>query len=542
MSSTLRSPLRSRLRPSLSSLRRSLRRSLSTVVGTAANSPLHSPLTDAAPSSLRSESTESSDSSQMKRAVAAAIPEKRAALQSLRRDHAAVPLDTLTVGSVLGGMRGARALFWGGTTLSPEQGIRFHGLSIEQCQAQLPGPEILGEGAGESSPGESADALSPSPQFLPESMLWLLMTGRPPSPAEALSVTRLLNERIESQGGALPPEVSRAMRALPRDLHPMTQLSVGLSVLQRNSQFARAYEQGKLGKADYWAPTYEDAITLIANLPLLAGEVYSTVQAQATGTTPQPLGQWRADRDWSYNLCSLLGYTADSANIRGLTAEQQRDFVALMRLYTGIHADHEGGNVSAHTTHLVGSALADPFLAYAAGANGLAGPLHGLAAQEVVRFLESLQRQLGGEKVTDSLLSDQLWALLRAGQVIPGYGHAVLRRADPRFTAMLRFAQARPAEFGADPHVQLMVRLSRVAPAVLREHGRCNNPHPNVDAASGILFHHYGVRELLFFTVIFACSRALGPLAQLVWDRAYGLPIERPKSVDLGQLMKLARG
>jgi hypothetical protein len=48
-----------------------------------------------------------------------------------------------------------------------------------------------------------------------------------------------------------------------------------------------------------------------------------------------------------------------------------------------MHADHEGGNVSAHTVHLVGSALSDPYLSLAAGMNGLAGPLHGLANQEV---------------------------------------------------------------------------------------------------------------------------------------------------------------
>lgn len=46
-------------------------------------------------------------------------------------------------------------------------------------------------------------------------------------------------------------------------------------------------------------------------------------------------------------------------------------------------SDHEGGNVSAHTVHLVGSALSDPYLSFAAGLNGLAGPLHGLANQEV---------------------------------------------------------------------------------------------------------------------------------------------------------------
>ena len=464
----------------------------------------------------------------MKNAVSAAIPARRASLASLKQ-HAGTPLDTITVGSVLGGMRGNRSMFWAGTTLSPTEGIKFHGLTIEQCQAQMPGPGMPG-GEGLDSP----------PTFLPESMLWLLMTGSVPTSVETQSVTRLLNERIESQGGQLPRHVSRALASLPRDLHPMTQLAVGVALLQRDSQFARQYEAGTLSKAEYWAPTYDDSITLVANLPLLAGAVYSNVLGReagaGAGAEAPPLGNWRPDRDWSYNLCSLLGMTADSQNRHDLTPCQQADFVELMRLYTGIHADHEGGNVSAHATHLVGSALADPFLSYAAGLTGLAGPLHGLAAQEVVRFLQAAPESV---RESDSALHDYLWELLRGGHVVPGYGHAVLRRPDPRFSAMLRFAQERPHEFSGDPLVQLMVRLSHVAPGVLREHGKCQNPHPNVDAASGILFYHYGVRELLFFTVIFGCSRALGPLAQLVWDRAYGMPIERCKSIDEAGLRKL---
>jgi citrate synthase len=65
-------------------------------------------------------------------------------------------------------------------------------------------------------------------------------------------------------------------------------------------------------------------------------------------------------------------------------------FTELMRLYLTIHSDHEGGNVSAHATHLVGSALSDPYLSFAAGMCGLAGPLHGLANQEVLVFLSKV--------------------------------------------------------------------------------------------------------------------------------------------------------
>lgn len=64
------------------------------------------------------------------------------------------------------------------------------------------------------------------------------------------------------------------------------------------------------------------------------------------------------------------------------------------------------------------------------------------------------------------------------------------------------------------------------------------NPHPNVDSASGVLFHHYGINQDLYYTVTFGVSRGLGPLAQLIWDRALGLPIERPKSLSMEAMIK----
>lgn len=69
-----------------------------------------------------------------------------------------------------------------------------------------------------------------------------------------------------------------------------------------------------------------------------------------------------------------------------------------MRGYLSIHADHEGGNVSAHTAHLVGSALSDPYLSYSAALNGLAGPLHGLANQECLKWLMELKEYHKGQR------------------------------------------------------------------------------------------------------------------------------------------------
>lgn len=166
--------------------------------------------------------------------------------------------------------------------------------------------------------------------------------------------------------------------------------------------------------------------------------------------------------------------------------------------YLALHGDHKGGNVSAHATHLVGSALSDPFLSYSAGLLGLANPLHGLAAQEVLRWILVMQDKIG----------------TKSDRVVPAYGHGVLRKPDPRFGALMEFADTRP-DVLANPVFQLVKKSSEIAPGVLTGHGKTKNPHPNVDAASCVLFHHYGFHQPLYYTVTFGVSRALGPLAQL---------------------------
>jgi citrate synthase len=199
-----------------------------------------------------------------------------------------------------------------------------------------------------------------------------------------------------------------------------------------------------------------------------------------------------------------------------------------MRLYLTIHTDHEGGNVSAHATHLVGSALSDPYLAFASGMNGLAGPLHGLANQEVIKWVLEMKEELGGGAVTKGELEKYVRETLAKGKVIPGYGHAVLRKTDPRYTAQQEFAKKNCPDAEL---VNIVWMLLEVVPPILAETGKVKNPWPNVDAHSGALLMNYGLIEHEFYTVLFGVSRALGVLASLCWDRALGFAIERPKSV-----------
>jgi citrate synthase len=160
--------------------------------------------------------------------------------------------------------------------------------------------------------------------------------------------------------------------------------------------------------------------------------------------------------------------------------------------------------------------------------NGLAGPLHGLANQEVLRWITQLQTKLGTTNPTREQVTAALWETLKAGQVVPGYGHAVLRKTDPRYSCQREYALKHMPQ---DPLFKLVSMVYEVAPGVLTAHGKTKNPWPNVDAHSGVLLQHYGLKEHEYYTVLFGVSRALGVLSQLVWSRIHGLPIERPKSV-----------
>ena len=445
------------------------------------------------------------------------IPKRRQKLLNIKQKHSTLKIDNITVGSLISGMSGNHSLLWQSTSLDSEKGIKFQGRTIQECQELL--PKALNEGLEGS--------------FLPESMSWLLMTGEIPTNDQISN----LSKELAIKGFGLPDYTVKILSDLPKNLHPMTQLAIGLASMNKDSSFASKYQKGQIGKNDYWESVFDDTLNLIAALPRLAGRIYSKIT-----NNDAPLGQFNLEKDWSYNISSLLGMTngPDSLNRCNLTKTQSDDFVNLMRLYTGIHVDHEGGNVSAHATHLVGSALNDPYLSYSSGIMGLAGPLHGLAAQEVVRFLVKMNSNISSPE-NEADIEGYLWKTLNSKRVIPGYGHAVLRKPDPRFIAMLDFVNARPAEFKNDPNVMLMKKLSEVAPRVLLQHGKTKNPYPNVDSASGILFYHYGLKEMLFFTVIFGCSRSMGPLTQLVWDRIYGLPIERPKSMDIQQLKSFCK-
>lgn len=422
------------------------------------------------------------------------IPAEQERVKAFRKEYGNKVVGEVTVDMMYGGMRGIKGLVCETSVLDADEGIRFRGYSIPECQKLLP-----------KAPGGT--------EPLPEGIFWLLITGEIPTEAQVKALSKEWANRAE-----LPAHVVTMLNNFPTHLHPMSQFSAAITALNSESKFVKAYTDG-IHKSKYWEVAYEDSMDLIAKLPVVAATIYRNTYKDGKG-----IGAIDTNLDWSANFTKMLGF-------------DNPEFTDLMRLYLTIHSDHEGGNVSAHTVHLIASALSDPYLSFAGGLNGLAGPLHGLANQEVLVWLTKVVSAIGMSP-TDDQLKDFIWKTLKSGNVVPGYGHAVLRKTDPRYTCQREFAQK---HLPNDPLFKLVAQVYKIVPPVLMETGKVKNPWPNVDAHSGVLLQYYGLKEMNYYTVLFGVSRALGVLAALVWDRALGLPLERPKSMSTDGLMKLVK-
>ena len=432
----------------------------------------------------------------LKKVLRQKIEAHRPRTTRLMKEFGKVKIDEVTIDQCIGGARDIRALVTDISYLDPQEGIRFRGKTISETFEMLPKAE------GSNYPTV-------------EAFWFFLLTGEVPN-EEQLEATMLEFKARQH----VPHYVFEIIRAMPIDTHPMTMLSTGILAMQKDSVFHEFYSSGQFNKNTAWEYVYEDAFDIVARIPVLAAYIYNL--------------KYRDNKQIEINRKLDMG--ANFAHMIG----QSKEYEDVARMYFILHSDHESGNVSAHTTHLVHSALSDPYYAYSAGLNGLAGPLHGLANQEVLYWtLKFQQKYCSDQEPTRELLTAALWDTLNSGQVIPGYGHAVLRKTDPRYTSQREFCLNTPG-LRDDPLFKLVSMIYEVAPGVLTEHGKTKNPWPNVDSQSGVIQWYYGVREFDFYTVLFGVGRALGCMANIVWDRALGYAIERPKSVTTDMLEKWA--
>ncbi|MCF6271427.1 MAG: citrate (Si)-synthase [Melioribacteraceae bacterium] len=430
--------------------------------------------------------------SNLKEKLAAKIEAHRPRTVKLLKEYGDTKVGEVTIAQVIGGMRGIKSLTTDISYLDPMEGIRFRGYTIPEVLEKLP-----------KVPGAEMPYV--------EGFFYLLLTGDIPNDDEVAAVAEEFNARKK-----VPQYVFKMLRAMPEDSHPMVMFSAAILSMQRESKFAKEYAEG-LNKFDAWKPTYEDAMDLVAKLPEIAAFIYRYKYKDDAIIEGDP------NLDMGGNFAHMMGI------------DKPYDDVA--RMYFLLHSDHESGNVSAHTGHLVASALSDMYYSMSAMVNGLAGPLHGLANQEVLRWIQGVMDKMDNKVPTEEEMKKFVWDTLNSGQVIPGFGHAVLRKTDPRYSTQRDFCVK---HLPNDPIFEYVNVLYNVVPDILVEHGHAKNPWPNVDAQSGVIQWHYGLKEYDFYTVLFAVGRALGVAANIVWDRALGYALERPKSLTTDMLEKIA--
>jgi citrate synthase len=429
----------------------------------------------------------------LKEDFAAELPAWRERVASLVDESGSVKVDEVTIAQVYGGMRNVKGLVTDISYVDPSEGIRFRGYTIPEVLEILP---------------------KPSTGRMPYvgGLYYLFLMGKVPTEEQAREIENEWKAR-----SAIPPFVFDVLKSMPRDSHPMMLFSSAILALHHESVFAQRYQEG-MTRDEYWQPMLEDSLNLTAKLPSIAAYIYSLKFKGGEFIEPDE------DLDWGGNFAHMMG-------------NPNQEYQDLSRLYFILHSDHESGNASAHATHLAGSTLSDIYYAFSAGLNSLAGPLHGLANQEALRWLLGIYQEFNGVP-TKEQMRQYAWETLKSGKVIPGYGHAVLRKPDPRFTAQYQYAQEHMRD---DAIFQIAEMVFEVIPQVLIEQGKAKNPAPNVDAISGTLQHHYGIKEFDFYTVMFGVGRALGVSANAVWSRALGQPLERPKSLTTAMLEEIAQ-
>lgn len=420
---------------------------------------------------------------------------ERSRMKKLVSEHKSFKVADVTVEQIYGGIRGVPIGVTDVSHVNPQEGLRLRGYTIPEVLEKLP----------KADNGEFP---------LAGGLYYLLMTGELPTRQEADQVE--IEWKVRSN---VPEHVFKSLSPMPAYTHPMTLFSQAILALQSESVFARRFYYG-IDKEDYWGYYLEDSLNLTAKLPTIIANIYNLKYRNGIFVQPNP------KLDWSANFAWMVG-------------KNDPAYMDLMRLFVVLHSDHEGANVSTHASHLVGSALSDIYLSCAAGMTGLAGPLHGLANQECLRWLLDVMAHFNNKLPSDEQLRDYLNEYIASGRLIPGYGHAVLRVTDPRFLAQRDFAIKYLSD---DPVFQLVEKVYQILPGILKQNEKVKNPWPNVDAINGTLQHHFGLTEMDFYTVLFGFSRILGISTHVTWSRALGKPIERPKSLTTDILEQMIAG
>ena len=413
------------------------------------------------------------------------IPGWRAEIRELGREGGGAPLSTVTAARLLGGLRDVRAVRCDTSVVDPKAGLFIRGIPVR---------ELADCGA--------------------EELFFLMCAGERPDPEALAELAETLRRRRE-----IPPEFWSWVAALPDGLSPMRMFAMATMALAAHSSVPPP-EARSIPRQDAWESVLEEALELLARLPALSAGIY---RIKRLGKPPIPPS-------------AKLDFAESWARMMGL--DEVPGFANFLRPYIAMHADHEGANASVLAARVVHSTHADLYGSLSAAMIGLAGPLHGLAGQTSLEFIDGLLERYG-PAVSDETLESHVRVMLAEGKVVPGFGHAALRGADPRYAELAERGRAFCSE---DPGFRVVQALERVVPPLLKERGKVKMPHPNVDLVTGTLLRRFGMDDPGFLTVMFSTAQAVGLCAQLVLARAMMEPIIRPRSVTTQWLRERLAG
>jgi len=428
--------------------------------------------------------------SSLKSVFSKSLPSLRSRLQSFRQSHGSNTIAQVTFNHLFTGLN-VPILFHATARLDPEKGLFLRSIPIREISTILPKTE--------------PHSIQPTI----ESIFWLLLTGEVPTVAEVDGLKSDLSNR-----SFISEDLERFIKDLPNDLSPMAQYSMALLYMSRSSICRQ--KVANFQRDSKWELLLEDGLDLLAK----SSGILLQISKNRNNPTISP--QKTQSNDWCGRLAESFG----------LSTSNSHDF---LRLFAQLHVDHEGGNVSTHTTMAVSSTHADPFSAYSAGVNGLSGALHGYANRDVMLFLLSLMQELGSNVSKEAIEAYVLNWRKHKGN-IPGFGHAILRTKDLRFCIFEEWGIKHCAEAQI---LQVNRFCAEIVSQMLKKQGKAKLPYPNVDFISGSLLFHYGIKDIELYPVFFAVVRAFGCVANMVIERALGLPLEYPLSWDLATIEKI---
>ena len=327
----------------------------------------------------------------------------------------------------------------------------------------------------------------------PIEIIYLLYHGEEGSKEQIKQFEAELKKRAQCH-----PETLRHIEALPHVGRPMDLLSAALLI-------AGMYE----GTQDY----REDCLNVIAKLPQIA----ATVINSHAGWGPTP------------SVNPDLGYMESFVQMLKFPGERKPELLEVMRLFDVVHFDHEGGNLSTFVGKAVASGMEHLWGSLAAAMTALAGPLHGGANQECLEFVQGTLDAVGAQ-ATASDVEHLIRQKLSNKQVVYGFGHAVLRVEDPRYTLFYEYAKK---HFPDHPLIKIAFLLREQGTKVLKENPKISNPYPNIDAITGSVLMAAGFPFPDYYTILFGLSRCVGIAIQILYEReearsGKGTPIVRP--------------